>query len=249
VTGAGSGIGQATALRFAAEGASLVVTDVDGDALERTFARLDAPHERVVGDIADEATGAELARVADASFGGIDILINNAGIYRRTEITDTSAADIEQMFGINVKGAIWCCKHAIPLMQRRQRGAIVNMSSISGVTSQDSSDQQSQYLYNVTKAAMLQLTLCLATRYASDGIRANAVCPGVIHTGILRAISPPMSEAEEANMWAEMARAGTPLGRAADPSEVASAILFLASDESSFITGAPLYVDGGFLAR
>ena len=141
-----------------------------------------------------------------------------------------------------------CAKHALPPMLAKGRGSIINLGSISAYTGQEV-DGQSQWLYNVTKAAAVQLAVSLGTRYGPEGVRVNAVCPGVTATGMLRASAPGASDAEYAELWDSFARGSTPLNRAAKPEEVAAAIAFLASDDGSFVTATSLIVDGGFLGR
>jgi NAD(P)-dependent dehydrogenase (short-subunit alcohol dehydrogenase family) len=250
VTGAGSGIGRATSLRFAREGAHVVANDLREDALTATMAALPGgPHQAVPGDIAVEATAERLAGVAVESFGTIDILVNNAGMPFVRDVTETTSDDFDRVMAVNLRSMVLCSKHAIPAMVRQRRGAIVNLGSISSFTGQEDDDGVSQYLYNVSKAAAVQLAVSLATRHARDGIRVNAVCPGVTATGILRGRAPDASDEEYAALWDGIAKDSTPLGRAADPGEVAAAILFLVSDDASFVTGTHLVVDGGFLAQ
>ena len=144
---------------------------------------------------------------------------------------------------INLKSMFLCCKHAIPRMLRHKKGAIVNLASISSFIGQEMGGA-STFAYNITKAGALQLTKSLASRYAAEGIRVNCVCPGAIETNIVKAATPE----ERAEIW-RMAAPSHPLGRNGQPEEVAQAILFLASDEASFVTGCPLLVDGGYLSR
>jgi meso-butanediol dehydrogenase / (S,S)-butanediol dehydrogenase / diacetyl reductase len=246
ITGASSGIGRATALRFSKEGMQLVLTDIDETGLGAVSRAIQTGHVVVPGDVASEATAKAVAETALQQFGRIDVLVNNAGVFRDGAITGTRSEDLERMFGVNVFGGIWMCKHVIPVMQRQGTGSIVNVSSISAHTSQDVRSH-SQYLYNLTKACVAQLTLCLATGYAEDGIRVNSVCPGVVRTGIVKPLGGPTED--DIDGWDTMARDNTPLGRAGRAEEVASGIWFLASNDASFVTGASLAIDGGFLAR
>jgi NAD(P)-dependent dehydrogenase (short-subunit alcohol dehydrogenase family) len=244
VTGAASGIGRATAILFAAEGARLVLNDLDPQGLEAVTLRAGRESARAVaGNVADEGVARQLAHEAISAFGRVDILVNNAGIHFVRDITEMTVAEWDRLMDVNLKSMFLCCKHVIPHMVKQKRGAIVNLASISSFIGQEM-EGASTFAYNVTKAGALQLTKSLATRYASDGIRVNCVCPGNVETNILKRGTP----AEVAEFWRAASRA-EPIGRNAQPEEIANAILFLASDESSFVTGSPLIVDGGYLAR
>jgi NAD(P)-dependent dehydrogenase (short-subunit alcohol dehydrogenase family) len=244
VTGAGSGIGRATARLFAREGARLVLNDVDQPGLEKVLAEVSKEKSRgVAGDVAQEETARRLAQEAVAAFGRVDVLVNNAGIHFIKDITDMTVAEWDRLMDINLKSMFLCCKHVIPHMLKQKKGAIVNLASISSFIGQEM-EGASTFAYNITKAGALQLTKSLATRYAAEGIRVNCVCPGGIETNILKRATPD----EVAEVW-RMAAPSHPMGRNGQPEEVAQAILFLASDEASFITGCPLLVDGGYLSR
>jgi NAD(P)-dependent dehydrogenase (short-subunit alcohol dehydrogenase family) len=244
VTGAASGIGRATALLFAREGARLVLNDLDAQGLETLIPQVSGQGARTVtGSVADEAVVRRLAQEAISAFGRVDVLVNNAGVHFVKDITEMTVAEWDRLMDINLKSMFLCCKHVIPQMLKQKRGAIVNLASISSYVGQEMNGA-STFAYNVTKAGALQLTKSLASRYAADGIRVNCVCPGNVETNILKRATP----AEVAEFWRQASRA-EPIGRNAQPEEIANAILFLASDESSFVTGSPLIVDGGYLAR
>jgi NAD(P)-dependent dehydrogenase (short-subunit alcohol dehydrogenase family) len=244
VTGAASGIGRSTAILFAREGSRLVLNDLDAQGLEALMPQMPRDRVRTVaGNVADENTARRLAQESISAFGHIDILVNNAGVHFVKDITDMTVEEWDRLMDVNLKSMFLCCKHVIPQMLERRKGSIVNLASISSFIGQEMNGA-STFAYNITKAGALQLTKSLATRYASDGIRVNCVCPGNVETNILKR----PTQAEVAEFWREASRA-EPVGRNAQPEEIANAILFLASDESSFVTGTPLIVDGGYLAR
>ncbi len=244
VTGAASGIGRSTAMLFAREGARLVLNDIDARGLESLMLQMPGERARtVVGNVADESVARRLAQESISAFGRIDILVNNAGVHFVKDITEMTVEEWDRLMDINLKSMFLCCKHVIPYMLKQNKGSIVNLASISSFIGQEM-DGASTFAYNVTKAGALQLTKSLATRYASTGIRVNCVCPGNVETNILKRATP----AEVTEFWRQASRS-EPVGRNAQPEEIANAILFLASDESSFVTGAPLIVDGGYLAR
>ena len=241
VTGASAGIGAAVARRFAVEGASVALTDVradEGAALSKT---LNADGHRtcfVPLDVASESQWAEaVARVMQRRLGAPTVLVNNAGIYARRLIEETSTTDLDRMLEVNVKGVFLGTKAVLAAMRAAGGGSIVNLSSVAGIIgSAYSSD------YNASKGAVRILTKCTAVQYAKDKIRCNSVHPAPIDTDM-------GWEALPAGEIHDQRLREIPLGRMGTPDEVANAILFLASDESSYVTGSELVVDGGFTAR
>jgi meso-butanediol dehydrogenase / (S,S)-butanediol dehydrogenase / diacetyl reductase len=249
ITGAGSGIGRATATVFAREGAKLVLCDTRADYLEKLVPTLDGgPHRTVVGDISLESTAVAIAGAAEQGFGGLDVLVANVGLMFFKDITEVTVEEFDHLMAVNVRGMVLSCKHALPLMLRRKAGSIVIVSSGSAFRGQEF-DGVSTFAYNMTKAAVRQLAISLATRYAADGIRVNAIAPGVTRTNQLRHFLPSLSAEQEESMFKGAAAMTTPMGRYGDPEEIARALLFLASDDASFVAGATLAVDGGLLAR
>jgi NAD(P)-dependent dehydrogenase (short-subunit alcohol dehydrogenase family) len=245
VTGAASGIGRATALLFAREGARLVLNDIDQQGLEAVLTDLGKEKARAVGgDVAQEETARRLAQEAVSAFGRIDVLVNNAGVFFDKDITDMTVEEWDRLMDANLKSMFLCCKHVIPHMLRQKKGSIVNLASISSFIGTEM-DGRSTFAYAITKAGALQLTKSLTTRYAAEGIRVNCVCPGITQTNIIKHRGTPEWVAE---FW-RAGGAAQPIGRPGRPEEVANAILFLASDEASLVTGCPLLVDGGYLAR
>ncbi len=244
VTGSGSGIGQATALHLAEGGASLVLNDVDSQALTETVALLQgAVACQVPGDVAMESTAKSMVEEACKRFGRVDILVNNAGVHHIGDIEETSLEDWNRVISTNLTSMFLCSKYAISQMLRQRSGTIVNLASISSFVGQEMNGK-STFVYNVTKAGALQLTRSLASRYARDGIRINCVCPGATRTNAIHIEDP----VELDNFWKAVGDAH-PLGRVANPREIASVIAFLISDEASFMTGSAVVVDGGYLIR
>jgi NAD(P)-dependent dehydrogenase (short-subunit alcohol dehydrogenase family) len=243
ITGGGGGIGAATGRLFAEEGAAVALVDPDGTAVEAAAREIAAavPGAPALALVADVAQEPEARRVVDATvnrLGALHCLVNVAGVRVYTPLAEAQAADWERILGVNVLATAYCCKAAIPALRAAGGATIVNVSSVYGVMGRAGMGQ-----YDTTKAAVLGFTRALAVEEAPHGIRVNAVCPGGTITPyhIRRAASQGVSEAElrtqrkEANL----------LGRWAEPREVAFAILFLACDESSFVTGATLMVDAG----
>lgn len=244
ITGAGSGIGRATAKLFAEEGANLILNDLNQSTLENLVSELDAPENCVIisGDVSLETTAKLLTETAQNKFGKVDILVNNAGIHWIQDITETTVEDFDHVINTNLKSMFLNCKNVIPEMIQQQGGVIVNLSSVSGYVGQEMLGK-STFLYNMTKAAILQLTRSLATRYAKDGIRVTCVAPGVTKTNQITT-----EHTSDLDGFWQAVEGVQPLGRYADPREIANCILFLASDEASYVTGSSLVVDGGYLA-
>jgi NAD(P)-dependent dehydrogenase (short-subunit alcohol dehydrogenase family) len=249
VTGAGSGIGNATARRLAEEGAQLVVNDLREEYLDELVPSLSGEgHVAVAGDVSQEATAKELARTAQERFGRIDVLVNNVGDLFFKDITETSVEEWDRLMAVNLRSQFLCCKHVIPAMQEQRSGSIINLSSISAFIGQEMGGQSS-FVYNVTKAGARQLATSLATRYAAEGIRVNAVIPGVTRTKQIRHFVPDLPQEQEDEIWETAGNEGAPMARVARPEEIAAVIAFLASDDASYVTGAAYPVDGGYLAR
>ncbi len=243
VTGAAAGIGRATAELFALEGARLVVADVDGEGLARLAAELaplGAEVETVVGDVSVDAEARGMVRAAVERFGRLDVLVANAGIIPLNDVLEATAEDWDRVMAVDGRGMFLCCKYAIEAMLAGGGGSIVCLSSISG-----EAGQKRQATYGPAKFVASGLTKHLAVEWADRGIRVNAVAPGTIRTERVRRLPEEPGGSE---YLAAIERAH-PMGRIGEPREVAQAIVFLASDEASFITGAVLPVDGGYLAQ
>jgi NAD(P)-dependent dehydrogenase (short-subunit alcohol dehydrogenase family) len=244
LTGAGAGIGEAIAIRFAEEGARLVLADIHepgGRAVLDKVTSLGAQATFVKADISREDGARAITAAAVSRFGGIDILVNNAADFTSKNVETAEVADWERVLGVNVIGPALVAKFAIPVMKTKG-GAIVNLASMSGLIA-----QPDFATYNASKGALITLTKCMALDLAPYKIRVNSVCPGCILTGAsYREIERLGLTFEQ---WRDRVAPLHMLNRLGEPREVANAVLFLASDEASFVTAAHLMVDGGYTAQ
>jgi NAD(P)-dependent dehydrogenase (short-subunit alcohol dehydrogenase family) len=245
ITGGASGIGEATARRFAAEGASVALADIDAERGRVVAREIEGAGGRalfVETHAGREGDAIRFVGAARQRWGRLDVLVNNAGMRLYQTVVDASEESWDAILAVNVKGYAFCAKAAIPLMREVGGGSIVNVASIRSVVAGGNMVQ-----YDTTKAAVAGLTRAMALDHAADGIRVNAVCPGPIFTRFHERRAEAAGRTHE-DFRAEFGR-GTMLGRAGTPAEVAACILFLASDDASYVTGASLYVDGGHTAR
>jgi meso-butanediol dehydrogenase / (S,S)-butanediol dehydrogenase / diacetyl reductase len=243
VTGAGSGIGEATALAFGQEGASVAVNDYRRDAAEATAARIQAAGGKAIAVAADVSKADECRRIVretQAAFGTLDVLVNNAGIGATGTVLTTDEDTWDRLMAVNLRGTFLMCKAALEVMVPRKRGVIVNAGSIAGLAG-----IPERAAYVATKFGIVGLTRAMARDHVTDGIRVNCVCPGTTQTPW---IEERLKEADDPEMARAAMVARQPMGRLGRPEEMAAAYLFLASEESSFTTGTMLVVDGGFCA-
>lgn len=240
VTGAGEGIGRATAVLFAAEGAHVGVLDVDPGRVDETVSQIAAAGGTATALPADVSRDADVGRaVAELveAAGGLDALVASAGIW---DPRDTAAGDLdvevwERTIGVNLSGVFHACRHAVPAMLRSGGGSIVNVSSVVALR-----PEPVYAAYTAAKGGVISLTLSIAQHYAAAGLRANVLLPGAIETAMTR-------EAFAVPEYRNRALRHTPVGRVGQPEDLARAALYLASDDAAFVTGAVLPVDGGWL--
>ena len=247
VTGAGRGIGRATALELARLGADIVVAELDKAGAERTAAEVKKLGRRAVAVPTDVTRRADLAAMAErarAELGRIDVLVNNAGIYRAAAPLDVTEEHWDAVMSVNARAVFFACQAVLPAMIAQQRGAIVSLASMAGKIG-----NRNNLPYNASKAAVISITKSLALAHARDGIRVNCVCPGFVETdmwtlvareqGALLGLTPEEFTRQRA--------AQVPLGRMERPEDVAGVIAFLASSRSAYMTGQALSVDGGLV--
>ncbi len=238
ITGSGMGLGQAMGLLFSREGAKIVVSDINTAAGEETVGAIrleggDAIFVRADVSVAEDAE--RMIAAAVDSYGCVNVLVNNAGVQVEKNVPDTTEEEWDYVLGVNLKGPFLCSRAAIPQMRRRGGGSIICISSISGLVG-----QPNQASYNASKHGVIGLVRTMACDHAQEGIRVNAICPGSMNTPMAANIPEEhLAPYRKANLFE----------RFAEPMEVAYSALFLASDESSYVTGSVMTVDGGYTTK
>jgi NAD(P)-dependent dehydrogenase (short-subunit alcohol dehydrogenase family) len=238
ITGAASGIGRATAVRFAAEGAKVVVADLSEETGAALAQELNGLYVHV--NVADEESVIAMFAAAVEAYGGLDILFNNAGISPNDDdsILTTGVEAWQRVQDVNLKSVYLCCKYGIPYMQQRGGGSIINVASFVAIMG----SATSQISYTASKGGVLSMSRELGVQFARENIRINALCPGPVNTPLLQELFAKDPERAARRL------VHVPMGRFAEPEEMASAVLFLASDDSSFMTASTFLVDGGLHA-
>jgi NAD(P)-dependent dehydrogenase (short-subunit alcohol dehydrogenase family) len=244
VTGAASGIGEATAIAFAQEGAGVVIVDTDREQGEVVAKKIEEQGGDVLvvpADVARENEVQGMVEDVTARWGRLDILVNNAGIYYQADVVDTPSDVWNDVLAVNLSGAVLCTKYAVPAMIRGGGGAVINVASEAGLVG-----IKGQVAYNVSKGGMIALTRSCAVDLAGQGVRVNCVCPGTSDTPLVHEAVNRASDPAAARRALEEVR---PLNRLGKPEEIAAAILYLASSEAGYATGAILSVDGGYTTQ
>lgn len=244
VTGAAAGIGEATALAFARERAVVAIVDVDpeqSEILAEKIKDIHADSEIFITDVSSETDVQAMVKGVMDHWGHVDILVNNAGIYYQGDALNTTLEKWHRIMEVNLTGAFLCTKYAAKAMGRSGKGVIINVASEAGLVG-----IKDQVAYNVSKGGMIELTRSCAVDFADIGIRVNCVCPGTTDTPLVRAAVNRAPDPSAARRALEEVR---PLNRLGKPEEIASAILFMASDEVAYATGSILCVDGGYTTQ
>ena len=242
ITGAGMGMGREAALLFAREGARVVVADLNGQAAAETVDQVKRAGGEALATVGDVAVEAEVKRMVEEGvrrFGALHVLYNNAGVLwkdRDRSVLETDGEQWDRVMGINLKSVFWVTKYGIPHLRAAGGGSIILVGSVSALAG----FTRAQDAYTAAKGALISLNKSLAIQFAKDNIRCNVIHPGIVDTPLQ---APYLTDAIRKEF-----ETGIPLGRIARPREIANVALFLASDESSFMTGAELVVDGGFTA-
>src|SRR5256712_782616 len=243
ITGAGAGMGREAAVLFAEEGARVVVADIDGAAAAETVKKLEAAGGQglaVTGDVAVEADVQRMIADGVRKFGALHVLYNNAGVLwkdRDRSVLETDEKWWDRVMAINLKSVFWVTKHGVPQLQTAGGGSIIMIGSVSALAG----FTRAQDAYTAAKGALISLNKSLAIQFAKDQIRSNIIHPGIVETPLQAPYLTPELRAEF--------KTGIPLSRIGQPRDIANAALFLASDESSFMTGAEMVIDGGFMAQ
>jgi len=244
ITGAGAGIGRATALLFAKEGAEVVVADFDPEGGKETVRLIEEKGGRAIFLPVDVSKAADVKRMVKTTVercGRLNILVNNAGIYTQADVVQATEEEWDRILDVNLKGVFLCSKYSIPEMIKGGGGSIVNIGSEAGIVG-----IKNQVAYNVSKSGVIALTRSMALDFAPHNIRVNCLCPGRTLTPLVEQV---ITEAQDPESMRRALEDDRPLKRMGRPEEIAAGILYLASDESSYATGSILSIDGGYTAQ
>lgn len=244
ITGAGSGIGRTTALLFSEEGAKVAIVEIDKERGQDTVDMIRGKGQEALfipTDITDPSQVKSMVNQVIEAYGKMNILVNNAGLYLQGDAISTNEKQWDKIMAVNLRAAFLCCKYCIPRMIESGDGVVINVSSEAGIVA-----IKNQVAYNTSKAGLISLTKSIALDFASQNIRANCVCPGTTETALVASALAKQADPERARREVEKVRPANRLGK---PEEIAYGILYLASDESPYATGAVLSIDGGYTAQ
>lgn len=237
VTGAGSGIGKAVAILLAKQGATVYVADINEEQANTTVQEIGAKAKVAIADLSDQQQTSAIF----ANLPRLDILVNSAGVSHIGTAESTEEADMDRLYKVNIKGVYNCLRAAIPLLKKNGGGAIINMCSIAATVG-----IPDRFAYSMTKGAVYSMTLSVAKDYLKDKIRCNCISPARVHTPFVDGFLKKNYPGKEQEMFEKLSKT-QPIGRMAKPEEIAALILYLCSDEASFITGTDYPIDGGFI--
>ncbi len=240
VTGGGSGIGKAVALLFAKQHAEVHIIDVNENACQETLSEIQQTDGKASMHVCDVTIQQQVQKVF-SDIGRVDILVNSAGISHIGNLENTTEKDLDKLYSVNVKGVYNCMQSAISIMKKNRSGVILNLASIA-----NNVGLSDRFAYSMTKGAVYAMTLSVAKDYINEGIRCNCISPARVHTPFVDDFIQKNYAGREEEMFEKLSKS-QPIGRMAKPSEIASLILFLCSDEASFITGSDYPIDGGFI--
>jgi 2-keto-3-deoxy-L-fuconate dehydrogenase len=240
VTGSGSGIGKAVALMFAKSGAEVHVFDLNAEAVNATVAEIKTEKGNAFAQVGD-VTKQQQVKEIFSKIGKVDILVNSAGVSHVGTVETTPEADFDRLYQVNIKGVYNCLQAAVSIMRQQKHGVILNLGSIASHVG-----LQDRFAYSMTKGAVHAMTLSVARDYLHEGIRCNSISPARVHTPFVDGFLKKNYPGSEEEMFAKLSKS-QPIGRMAKPDEIAQLVLYLCSDEASFITGCDYPIDGGFI--
>lgn len=240
ITGSGSGIGKATALLFGKQGAQVHLIDLQGNACSETAKEIEDAGGKAVVHVCNVTVQQDINDVFD-KVGNVDILVNSAGVSHIGNVVNTIESDFDRVYNVNVKGVYNCLQAAVSIMEKNKKGVILNLASIAS-----SIGLADRFAYSMSKGAVLAMTLSVAKDYINEGIRCNCISPARVHTPFVDDFIQKNYPGKEAEMFEKLSKS-QPIGRMAKPEEIAGLILYLCSDEASFITGCDYPIDGGFI--
>ena len=240
VTGGGSGIGKAVAVLFAKQGAQVHIIDLNEEAGNTTVKEIQEANGQAIAQVCD-VTDQQQVKEIFGKIGTVDILVNSAGISHIGNVETTTEADMDRLFKVNIKGVYNCLQAAVTIMKQNKGGVILNLASLAGKVG-----LADRFAYSMTKGAVYSMTLSVARDYIRDGIRCNCISPARVHTPFVDGFIKKNYPGKEAEMFEKLSKT-QPIGRMAKPEEIAGIILYLCSDEASFVTGCDYTIDGGAL--